>query len=224
MMRGRISTQRWWRGFSLIELLVVISVIAIVAAFAVPAVTTMLRGSQMTQATQSLDAQISLARQLAISRSQAIEVRFYRYGDSEAPGEDVTNPASGKFRAMQMFEVFSNGTPVPLGKMEPLPGAIIFSYSGSPDGLSSIIEKPKLQQPGLKDPSLPRGIDTRYDFASFRFLADGSTNLSAVDNWFVTLINLNDILTAPNQPPANFYTLQIDPVNGNTRSFRPNVQ
>ena len=85
------------RAFSLVELLVVVAVIAIVAGFAVPAVTTMLKGSQLTQGSQTVVDQIALARQTALSRNRSIEVRFYKFADSEIPGSRSCNVAGGRW-------------------------------------------------------------------------------------------------------------------------------
>ncbi len=225
-MKDEFSYMRGKTAFSLIELLVVMAVIGIIAAFAVPAANTMLRGTQMTQATQMLVDQMSLARQQAISRSRSIEVRFYRYADNEVPGETAGDSTTGKFRAVQLFEILNNGSAVPIDKVQALPSSIIYSYSGSPDGLSSILESSAtvLRKPTPQDPLLARGIENHYDFVSFRFLPDGSTNLVATQTWCVTLIGLNDRLEAANTPPANFFTLQLDPVNGSGRGFRPTVR
>ena len=88
------------RAFSLVELLVVISVIAIIAGFAVPAVTTMIRGSALAQGSQNIADQIVLARQLALSRNRSVEVRFYKFGDSETPGENPKDPDTGARKAL----------------------------------------------------------------------------------------------------------------------------
>ena len=75
---------------------------------------------------------------------------------------------------------------------------------------------------------MPRGIGLNYDYVAFRFLPDGSTNLpgkSATDAngaWFVTLQNIND-KPVGTTPPNNFYTLQVDPVSGTLKQFRPGI-
>lgn len=216
------------RAFSLIELIVVISIIILIAGFTVPAATTILKGSQLTQASGTLVGQISLARQQALTKNRAIEVRFYRFADPETPGEDVSNPATGKFRAIQIFEVLENGVAVPLDKPQMLPNNVVFAYTeGDTAGLSSIIDQATAGQPkkpGTNDkaaPRLPRGIDYKYEYVSFRFLQDGSTNLTPTDTWYVTLVGLNDRLPKPDEPPPNFFTVQVDPVSGSTRTFRP---
>jgi hypothetical protein len=72
------------------------------------------------------------------------------------------------------------------------------------------------------DPDLPRGIKRQYLYVAFRFQPDGSTNLAPKTNWYVTLRQLKDKVTG-RIPPPNFFTLQVDPVSGTTRPFRPNL-
>jgi hypothetical protein len=57
-----------------------------------------------------------------------------------------------------------------------------------------------------------------------RFQPSGGTPLKAAttgsDSWFVSLVSENDHPLA-NKPAANFVTIQIDPVNGRVKVFRP---
>ena len=221
-------------AFSLIELIVVISIIAIIATFTVPAATTILRGTALTQASQTLTDQISLARQLALSKNRTVEVRFYAYGDPEAPGEDfatrpsTTAPVStvdskSQFRAIQLFEVLESGVAVPIdsSKLQRLPVSVVIEPNIT---FSSLITTP-LKEPAKTDPSLPRGVGQNYVYASFRFQQDGSTNLSPSSTWFVTIRNLTDTPIGGKMEnakgPINFFTIQIDPVSGAVKGFRP---
>jgi len=233
------STNR--RAFSLIELVVVISIIAVIAAFTVPAVTSVLKGSSLTQASQLIVDQFSLARQSALSRNRSMEVRLYRYADPETPGEDKTQKETWKFRAMQTFEVFEAGTMAPIDKVQTFPNTIIMSYDSSSatlsDGaksLSTIIDLQTKIDPATDNSAteLPRDVKKDYEYVSFRFLPDGSTNLAPAGlpskgNWFVTLHNINEKPTnsaGGPVPPANFFTVQVDPASGATKTFRPGLK
>ena len=228
------------RAFSLVELLVVIAVIAIVAGFAVPAVTTMLKGSQLTQGSQAVVDQIALARQTALSKNRSMEVRFYKYGDPETPGEDAQDPSTGFFRALQVFEISDNGVALPTGPVQRMPMNVIMSE----DVLSTMLkkdERTRVTKANLlgsdpEIPGLPKGFEKSYEYVAFRFLPDGSTDLAPTgtasgtntgDSWYITLINPKDAkatkLGVKDGEAGNYFTLQIDPVTGSTRSYRPQV-
>jgi uncharacterized protein (TIGR02596 family) len=219
-----ISPRR--QAFSLIELVIVISVIVIIAAFTIPAMNTILKGSQMSQGAGILVGQLNIARQQALSRNRQIEVRFYRYADPEVPGEDVTKPESGRYRAMQLFQIMPNGIALPIDKVQTLPGSVVFSQSTT-EGLSSLLDEPtasKPKKPGIDDraaPRLPRGVDLNYEYLSFKFMQDGGTDRTPTKTWFVTIIGLNDRLESATKPPPNFFTVQVDPVSGVTKTYRP---
>jgi uncharacterized protein (TIGR02596 family) len=212
-----------------VELIAVIAIVVIIAGLTVPAVSRILRGSQLTQASGMIVGQLSLARQHAMTRNRPVEVRFYRFADPEMPGETSGVPSSGKFRALQLFEVLENGVALPLSKIEVLPQSVIFAYAGQGLGVSSLIDlgsagTPK--RPGSDDkaaPALPRGVGHNYEYVAFRFLQDGSTNLRLTDTWYLTLVGLTDRLKSPAEPPPNYFTVQINPVSGSTRTFRPNA-
>ena len=221
MKKHLLPAQR--SAFSLIELVVVIAIIAIIATFTVPAATTILRGSAITQASQTLTDQISLARQLALSRNRAVEVRFYQYADPEAPGETAGSPTTGQWRGIQLFEVVESGVAIPLDKPQRLPISVVIDSNVT---FSTLITSPAKKPNTTTDPDLPRGVGKNYLYASFRFQQDGSTNLSPTGTWFVSIHNLTDtpsgtkMESAPNKP-INFFTLQIDPVSGAIKGFRP---
>lgn len=207
----------------------VMSIIIVIASFAVPAASTVLKGSKLTQGSQMVLDQLGLARQIAIAKNHACEVRFYQFGDAEVPGEAANNPTGGRFHALQLFDIPDNGTAKPLGKIERLPLSISLDAGKT---LSTLVGSAgssgaPLSQTGTQlNVPLPRGVGLSYNAVIFRFLADGSTNLpsstsgSSPTQWFLTL---HDDIAGDklNAPPANFFTVQIEPSSGKTRTFRP---
>ncbi len=213
-------------AFSLIELIIVITVIGIIATFTIPALNTVLKGSYLSQGSSMLVGQLNLARQQAISRNRQVEVRFYRFADPEIPGEKVDDPATGSFRAMQLFDI-RDGAAIPIDKIQRLPGPIIFGYS-TDKGISSIIDgtiyvrKAGSGTYGGADPRLPR-VELKYEYVPLRFMPDGSTDRKATEKWYITVVEANAKQTTATKPPPNFFTVQVDPVSGATRNYRPNA-
>ena len=216
-------------AFTLVELLTVVAVIAILMALAVPAVNTMLRGSQLTTSAQSVSDQLSLARQTALSTGHSVEVRFYQYGDSNMPGENAQNPATGKYRAFQIFEIVDSGAYIPVGKIQHIAQTVLIdsgTLSSILSGTQAAPEAPlgttgaALTASGTPGATIPI-VGQNYNAVTFRFMPDGSTNFSPASNiWYLTLHNYSDEdrLTVP---PANFVTIQIDSANGHIRTFHP---
>ena len=206
------------------ELLVVLAIISVMLGLVVPAANTMLRGSQMTQGSQMVNDQLELARQTALSTNRTVEVRFYQFADPQTPGETTGSPSTGKYRALQLFEIQESGSAVALGKVQIVPPSIIIDSGAT---LSSIIGSgsaspavPTLS--GTQTVPIPR-VGTQYNSVAFRFLPDGSTNLSPTsgNQWFVTLHNLTDGDPVKPVPPPNYYTVQVDATNGHIKNFRP---
>jgi uncharacterized protein (TIGR02596 family) len=208
-------------GFSLVEMIIVIAIIALIATFITPAAASLLKGSQLGQAGLMVNDQLALARQTALSKNRLIEVRFYRCGDPEIPGENVTNAANGKYRGMQLFQIEEDGSANPIAEAIRLPVAMIMDSSSVFSTILNQTARPVGKSPTA--PAIPRVGDI-YDYSFFRFRPNGSTDLLDPANptapWFVTIHALTDG-DARNVAPPNFYTIQIDAFNGNIRTFRP---
>ncbi len=193
------------RAFSLIELLAVMLIIGLVAAFAVPAASTVLKGNDLTQAGQLLSNQIALGRQEALSLNRPVEVRFYKAHDTTAAGTEEY------YQSLQRFVCEEDGSFKPLGKVQRLPSTILMDSS---DALSPLISK------GLVVPTPASTKALKVTAAKgFRFLPDGSTNLAHNQIWFLTAHGVQT--GEKDAPPPNFFTVQVDPSNGNIRYFRP---
>ena len=228
-------------AFSLVELLIVVAIIGVIAGFGVPALSGVLRGSALSQASSQLTDSLSLARQHAITKNRIVEVRFYRFGDPEVPGESASDPLKGQFRAFQYFEISDSGVIIPVGKYQRLPDTIVMNPGPK---LSTLLDD-RLGRTILagtaafkKDvnPELPRGVKQQYDFVWFRFLPDGSTDLPPTGvkdsdsapngRFYITVHSLGDRARTSGDtvPPPDFYTWQIEPVSGTSKSYKPGIK
>jgi uncharacterized protein (TIGR02596 family) len=196
----------------------------------------MIRGTDMNRGAQMVADQLTAARQMAIARNKQIEIRFLRFADPETPGESVAEQGSWKIRGIQLMEVTGSGIPVQLAPMQRLPGSTIlndnrysslFDTSGDASQTPLRFKLPTDQDPGM--PRLPADKARKYTYAAFRFYPDGSTSLSAKGNWYLTMHAVADtakLSGAVGGGPdpiksVNYFTLQVDPVSGSTRSYRP---
>ena len=232
----RLPAARTDRGFTLVEMLVVMGIILILFSLVVPATTSMLKGNALTQGGQDVSNQLGVARQLSLTQNHPIEVRFYQYGDPSKAGESATDPATGwKFRALQTFAISEAGVATPIDKIHKLPNAVIIdsgatlstlignaSAGGTSSGGTAAGSGPVLTT-SPQTVLLP-DIGKYYNSVAFRFFPDGSTNLplaagATVNSWFLTVHGYQDG-DNPGTVPPNFLTIQIDPSNGNTREFR----
>lgn len=67
-------TARWGRGFTLVELLVVVALVAILATLAVPGFRDLMLNQRLTASTRDFVAALNLARAEALRRSQSVRV------------------------------------------------------------------------------------------------------------------------------------------------------
>jgi prepilin-type N-terminal cleavage/methylation domain-containing protein len=78
------------RGFSLVELLIVVALFTIVGAIAVPAITNMLAGMRVGAAARDVERELQTARQRAVAANRPMRVRF-------------NCPASGQYRIVELI-------------------------------------------------------------------------------------------------------------------------
>lgn len=194
-------------AFSLLELLVVTAIITLLVTMTISAVGSLSRVLNLSAATQTLTDTLKLAQQAAMTKNRRIEVRFYKLSNS-------MDKIESSFRALQLFCIESQKTNSlkPITRIIYLPNPVVITEA-SP--ASTILDS----KTGTNSWSIPE-FGSAYDYASFRFLADGGTDLDVTKDWMATLVIPNDPTTT-NNLPANFVTLRIDPVTGKVSVFRP---
>lgn len=190
-------------AFSLVEVLVVITIMVLLLVLLVPAFRSIGSANQLTSASQILVAELTKARQEALARNRIVELRFF-----EVPPKDGGNdPDQVSVRAIQkviLDQLGELGPGAEIGRVVYFPGRIhispelelstqVLTHTGSTN----------LPGPGLSN------------YSAFRFRPNGSANMS--ERIFWTIVNDQDTEV----PPANFATVQLDPRTGRVRLFRP---
>lgn len=213
-------------GFSLVELLVVVAIIMVIYALATPAVTSIVLSFRLNSAADSIVNTLGFARHSSIAQNCTVEVRFYRFALAGMPGEQSSNPATGKVRAIQAFEYNSSGIAVPLMKVQMLPTGIIFD-SGS--ALSPLLAGSQQQTyAATSQVSLPEA-GMNYTYGTYQIRPSGITQVGLSSGTFTTLptglscITLHKLTDgdALSRPPSNYVTIQVDPISATPQSYKP---
>jgi uncharacterized protein (TIGR02596 family) len=199
-------------AFSLVELLVVISIISIISAAAIGGLSNVSRSTNLASAAQRLGDQFAVARQTAVARNLPVEVRIYKLPDFNS-----TTGGATLWRGLQLF--IKDGTnDVPASRPLFFPQRVIISENADVSPLLS----------GLGDELTPTRDVGAYTTANVRYKSftirpNGtltSSNSIPDTDWFLTVHHEND--PKPDGiKPANFATVQINPVTSKVAILRP---
>jgi len=226
MNRSGLVPRAFNKGFSLIELMVVLGIVGLLLAFAAPNLFSLITANTLSGEGTVLRNQLTLAQQLAVSRSSDVEVRFFKM---ENPDAAQTVPI---FRAFQLYQYNSKGELAPISQYFRIraPVAVHEDLSTllktSSGGATAEDKKYGFDSPNAGQAEAPAGpggelISTPY--VSFRFRPDGSTDLphrtASGDTWFITMVQGEGALQT--NKPDNYFCLQINPYNGQVSEFRP---
>ena len=206
------------QAFSLIELLVVIAILALLATFLGPVARSITMGNSTTQASQIITGQIAIAKQSATTRNNPVELRFFKFADTDRPGETAGDTSSWKIRGVQLFEIKPDGSEVAISRLQKLPSTAIIDSSTTYSSIANIKEEPAVV-------SLPK-LGTNYKYYPIRFRPSGGTTLNPNPVWKSWFLTIHDLQYGDNisSLPSNFVTIQIDPIQGSSTIFRPGLR
>lgn len=213
------------RGFSLIELMVVLGVVGLLLAFAAPNLFSLISSNTLSAEGSLLRNQLTYAQQIAVSKNADVEVRFFKVPDYANAGIEE------RFRAFQLYQYNLDGDLVPVSSYFRIksPVAVHEELSTLLDPSANTSSKDKkygFSSPmtGMGEAPVGEGGNLQSaPFVSFRFRPDGSTDLpfrtTGKDTWYITLVQGEGALKA--DKPDNYLCLQVNPYNGQVSEFRP---
>ncbi|MEO0414282.1 MAG: Verru_Chthon cassette protein D [Verrucomicrobiota bacterium] len=219
------------KGFSLAEMLVVLTIMGLLMALAAPNLFSLMGANTLSSEGVSIKNQLSYAQQLALSTNTDVEVRFFRWQDPSAP------IGFESFSAYQLYSYNSKGEMVPKSSFFRIPPPVIVS-----EVLSTLLDvnfgggtieesKYGYDSPRFGEAPAPRGSGSNTDvpYVAFRFRPDGSTDLPnrasegtaelEGEPWYITLVEGEADIE--NSAPRNYYCIQVNPFNGSISQFRP---
>jgi len=189
-------------AFSLVELLVVVAILALLASLLVPAFNSLARGRQLDQAGQLLVDKIVLARQEGKAKNRDVEVRIV----------DLPLHSTNGWRGLQLWIADAQGVMAPLGRLEKFSETVLIGPGSSLSPLlTADTNRTGTNNFGGAGSRSWRGFRIRPGIAM-------DQGLITTNNNFLTVVPANDVTS---QPPANFYTIRVNPVTGRVTTYRP---
>ncbi|MFT5465334.1 MAG: hypothetical protein ACI8UO_000428 [Verrucomicrobiales bacterium] len=203
-------------GFSLAEMMVVITIIAFLLALSAPNIMSLLRGSELATQGELFKNQLSQGQQIALSTNADVEIRFFKFADKDDA------QVKAVYQAYQFYQYNDDGLLTERSELFRLNAPVIFHDNPKFTNLfrtQSVDEG--VEESGTVDQAPKKfgsGVSSAT-YRSFRFRPDGSTDLPKGEKiYFVTLVQEQG---ANQTDPKNFYCIQIDPYNGSLREYRP---
>lgn len=201
------------RGMTLIEMMVVLVIVAGLLALMVGPLAGVMEANRLTESGQSLAFRISMARQMALTDNHPVEMRFYIHDDDNgAHGVHATqlfaldDETDNGTRPLEGAVALATGIYIPETALSPL-----FGGGGN----------------GAAPPAIPADVEPFKSMeAQYRkvvFYPNGATSITQpLRQAYVTLCSTRADASDPETPPLNYFTIQIDPINGTSKTYRPN--
>lgn len=195
-------------AFSLVEIMVVLAIVTAVMAVGTPYVFSSIQSASLTSAGDTLMQKISQAQQRALTENKVIGLEFYFYAKDGVE-------ACHALRMVSIDAATNAATPLE----EPVywgDGRVVL-VNGA---LSPLFASTPAADTGTAAHEPFKGLEAT--FHRVRFYPGGSTSLTIpLRQAYVTMVGSNRYQKEMTDPPPNYYTVQLDPVAGRSRSYRP---
>ena len=214
------------RAFTLVELLVVISIMGILFTLIVPSFNGILGANRLGTASEMVLGSLSSARQLATTKNRQIQVRLLVFTNPDFPS--LNSPNNQQIRGIQLMQVEESGAVTGIEKPRLFPNGIISGTTLINGTSMSTLAIGTGTNPTTSDPSVST-IGKNYSYYFFYVTPDGSFTRPDVNmplsgsNYYLTLYDEKyfSVVTGSLKLPSNFSTIQIDPFTGDAILYQP---
>jgi uncharacterized protein (TIGR02596 family) len=192
-------------AFTMVELLVVISIMVVLMTVAIPAFTSISKGTSMETAGQQVADAFYTAREMAVTRNRLVEVRLIQ-AKAQRDGSMV-------YRGLQTYFADDTGTNfTPLSRVSWLPENVLISDNST---LS-----PFLTQNGVGSTNM-KVSGVALNCKVIQFHADGTLNVASTTpgKTVVTVVPFEE--KGASSFPANYRSVYVNPLTGKTRVISP---
>lgn len=199
---------RFRAAFTLVEVVVVLAIVSLILAFGTPYAFSAMQASSLASVGNTVMQKISQAQMRAVTENRVVALQFYFYEKEgikacHAAQMVAVDPRTNAVTALEPPVYWSDGRVVLLnGPLSPL-----FANTPAAD-TGEAAEEPF------------KGFSAT--FHRVRFYPGGSTSLAVpLRQSYFTFISSNRFREDLTTPPPNYYTIQVDPVAGRSRAYRP---
>lgn len=208
------------RGFSLVEMLLVLGIAAVLMTTGSMITSSLLRASQLTTDSNKLADELARSALESVRTNNPIRVRFYRFSDPLFPD------SVPRVQAFQTLTLDSqSGSYIQQTDLSYFGRGIAIHESVTASTLLTLPENAPVSGGGanaediVTDPELPQIAP--YTYYEFEFRPDGSTNLPKDSPWGIVLAHFReDEATSPDEAvPKNYRALGINPFTGMVKRY-----
>lgn len=196
------------RAFSLVELVVVLAIASLLLALAAPYAFSAMQAASLTSVGDTVMQKIAQAQMRATTENRVIALQFYFYNREGVKACHAVqmmsiDPATNTAKPVEEPVFWSEGRVVLAeGQLSPL-----FSNTAAADTGQAADEPFKSDE---------------ATFHRIRFYPNGSTSVGVpLRQAYLTFVNSSKYREGATDPPPNYYTIQLDPIAGRARSYRP---